>query len=147
MSSNLLAAPDPALIASELRGVLGAVVRRLRRENRLPLSHGSVLARIDREGAQSVSDLALAERVRPQSMAQTVADLEASGLVARRPDPDDRRRAPVELTAAGHDALGRDRVHREGWMARVIAEDFSPAEQALLRDAAALLRRLAESER
>ena len=41
----------------------------------------------------SVSDLAAAEHVRPQSMAQTVGDLEDEGLVSRRPDPDDRRRA------------------------------------------------------
>ena len=36
---------------------------------------------LDREGAASVSELASGERVRPQSMAQTVADLEAEGLV------------------------------------------------------------------
>ncbi|MGI8572282.1 MAG: MarR family winged helix-turn-helix transcriptional regulator [Solirubrobacteraceae bacterium] len=137
--------PNPALIASELRAVLGALVRRLRAENRLPLSHGAVLARLDREGPRCVSDLALAERVRPQSMTQTVADLEGVGYVARRPDPDDRRRAIVELTAAGDAALAEERRLREGWLAKAISEDLTPEQQAVLKDAAELLRLLAES--
>ena len=136
---------DPALVASELRAVLGGLVRRLRAEHRLPLSHGTVLGRLDREGAQSVSDLAQAERVKPQSMAQTVGDLEADGLVMRRPDPNDRRRAPVELTEAGRVALEADRRRREGWLSTAIAEQLSPREQGVLRDAVELLRRLAES--
>jgi DNA-binding MarR family transcriptional regulator len=140
-----LSEPNPALIASELRAVLGALVRRLRDENRLPLAHGAVLARLDREGPKCVSDLALAERVRPQSMAQTVADLEAVGYVARRPDQRDRRRAIVELTEAGDSALTEDRRVREGWLAKAISEDLSPKQQAVLRDAAELLRLLAQS--
>jgi DNA-binding MarR family transcriptional regulator len=135
---------DPALVASELRVVLGQLVRRLRAEHRFPLSHGAVLGRLDREGPQSVSDLAAAERLRPQSMAQTVGDLEADGLVERRPDPADGRRALVELTAQGNDALQAERRNREGWLARAIAGDLSPEEQAVLREAAELLRRLAE---
>ncbi len=140
-----MASVDTALVASELRGVLGQLVRRLRAEHRLSLSQAAVLGRLDREGPSSVSELAIAERIRPQSMAQTVGDLERDGLLARRPDPDDRRRALVELTAQGHSTIELDRRHREGWLARTIAEQLSPTEQAILRDAVAVLRRLAES--
>jgi DNA-binding MarR family transcriptional regulator len=136
---------DPALVASDLRVVLGQLIRRLRAEHRFPLAHGAVLGRLDREGPQSVSDLAASERVRPQSMAQTVADLEADGLVQRRPDPSDGRRAVVELTAQGDESLQAERRSREGWLAQAIAGDLSPEEQAVLRDAVELLRRLAES--
>jgi DNA-binding MarR family transcriptional regulator len=136
---------DSALVASELRAVLGQLVRRLRAENRLPLSHGAVLGRLDRIGTQSVSDLAAAERIRPQSMAQTVGDLEASGFVARRPDPGDRRRALVDLTDEGRAVVYADRRHREGWLANAILADLSAEERALLADAVGLLRRLAES--
>jgi DNA-binding MarR family transcriptional regulator len=136
---------DHSLVASELRAVLGQLVRRLRSEHRLPLSHGVVLGRLDREGAQSVSDLAVAERVRPQSMAQTVNDLEADGYVARSPDPRDRRRALVELTDDGIAALQADRRQREGWLANAIAEEMSAEEQATISEAVTLLRRLAES--
>lgn len=136
---------DPALVASELRVVLGQLMRRLRAEHGFPLSHGAVLGRLDREGARSVSDLAAAERVRPQSMAQTVGDLEADDLVERRPDPADRRRVLIELTRTGREVLAADRRHREGWLARGIADDLDSEEQRVLRDAVDLLRRLAES--
>lgn len=134
---------DPSLIASELRVVLGQLVRRLRGEHRFGLSHGAVLGRLDREGPQSVSDLAAAERVRPQSMAQTVSDLEHDRLVGRRPDPGDRRRALVELTAQGRAALDADRRHREGWLAEAIAA-LEPAERRVLADAVTLLRAIGE---
>jgi DNA-binding MarR family transcriptional regulator len=136
---------DPAHVASELRVVLGQLVRRLRAEHRFPLSHGSVLGRLDREGPQSVSQLAVAERVRPQSMAQTVGDLEADGLVARRPDPADGRRALVDFTPAGREALDADRRHRVGWLASAIAE-LPAADQKALAQATEILRRLAASD-
>jgi DNA-binding MarR family transcriptional regulator len=136
---------DTALVASELRVVLGQLLRRLRAEHRFSLSHGSVLGRLDRGGAQSVSELAVAERVRPQSMAQTVAELETEGLVARRPDDTDRRRALVELTRQGRVVLEEDRRQREGWLASAIEGDLSAREQAVLSDAVTVLRRLAES--
>ncbi|HWH11126.1 MAG TPA: MarR family transcriptional regulator [Solirubrobacteraceae bacterium] len=136
---------DAALVASELRGVLGALIRRLRTENRLPLTQGAVLSRLDREGPRSVSELAISERVRPQSMAQTVGDLERDGLVDRTPDPTDKRRALVAMTPAGRTTLETDRLQREGWLAQAIVEHLSPAEQTALMEVTALLRRLAES--
>jgi DNA-binding MarR family transcriptional regulator len=135
---------DPTLLAADLRVILGRLMRRLRAEHAFPLSHGAVLARLDREGPQGVSDLAAAERVKPQSMAQTVGELEAGGLVRRRPDPHDRRRAPVELTDAGRAALAADRRRREGWLATAIAHDLSPEERNVLADAVRLLERLAD---
>jgi DNA-binding MarR family transcriptional regulator len=135
---------DSARVASELRAVLGSLVRRLRAEHRFPLSHGAVLGRLDRSGPQSVSELAVAERVRPQSMAQTVSDLEAERLVMRRPDPTDGRRALLELTAHGREALDSDRRQRAGWLAQAMELDLSPSEQEVLAEAVELLRRLAE---
>jgi DNA-binding MarR family transcriptional regulator len=135
---------DTTRLASELRMVLGHLMRRLRAENRFSLSQGAVLGRLDREGTKSIGDLAVAERVRPQSMTQTVSDLEADGLIARRADPTDRRRILVELTEQGHQTLEDDRRQREGWLARAIAEDLSSQERKVLEQAVTLLRRLAE---
>jgi DNA-binding MarR family transcriptional regulator len=133
------------MLAHELRVVLGRFVRRLRVERRFPLSQSAVLGRLDREGARSVSDLAHAERVRPQSMAQTVSELEQEGFVERRPDPDDRRRALVELTRRGREALNAERRRSEGWLAQAIAQDFSDRERALLSKSLELFRRLSEA--
>jgi DNA-binding MarR family transcriptional regulator len=135
---------DSALLASELRGVLAQLLRRLRAQHSFPLMHGSVLGRLDRCDAKSVSELAAAERVRPQSMAQTVNELETDGLIARRSDPDDGRRTLVEITEKGREALNADRRRRDGWLAQALEEDLSESEQAVLADAVELLRRLAE---
>jgi DNA-binding MarR family transcriptional regulator len=134
---------DTARTASDLRVVLGMLVRRLRAEHRFPLLHGSVLGRLDREGPQSVSDLAASERVRPQSMAQAVGELEADGHLERRPDPDDRRRALVELTAGGRETLEADRGQRVGWLVSAI-DELPAADRDVLARAVPILGRVAE---
>jgi DNA-binding MarR family transcriptional regulator len=136
---------DTALLATELRGVIGQLIRRLRKENLFPLNQASVLGRLDREGPGSVSDLAAAERVRPQSMAQTVGDLEADGLVERSPDPDDRRRALVILTAAGRSRIEADRRAREGWLVRGF-EELPEDDLAAIERSVEILRRLADAD-
>jgi len=130
--------------AGELRIVLGQLVRRLRAENSFSISQGAVLARLDRGGPQTTSALAVAERVRPQSMAHTVAELQAAGLVGRRPDPLDGRRILIELTERGHDTLVVDRQRREGWLARAIETELTAEEQDVLMRAVPLLRRLTQ---
>jgi DNA-binding MarR family transcriptional regulator len=136
---------DTAALAADLRGVIGQLVRRLRRENLFPLNQASVLGRLDRCGTQSVSDLAAAERVRPQSMAQTVGDLEADGLVQRKPDPDDRRRALVILTAAGKSRIEANRRAREGWLVMAI-EEMPEADLAAIERSVEILRRVADAD-
>jgi DNA-binding MarR family transcriptional regulator len=130
--------------ASELRIVLGQLIRRLRAEHSFSLSQGVVLARLDREGPQTTSALATAERLRPQSMAQTVAELQVAGLVSRRPDPIDRRQVLIELTDEGRRTLADDRRRREGWLAQAMAEELTPDEQETLIRAVPLLRRLTQ---
>jgi DNA-binding MarR family transcriptional regulator len=133
-----------ALLAHELRETVGRVVRRLRAEPGPSARYMTVLSRLDRGGPSSTSDLAAAERMRPQSMAQTVHDLEQEGLVSRRPDPADGRRAFVELTGAGHELLRATRARRETWLAQALERELDDRERALLREALALLGRLAD---
>jgi DNA-binding MarR family transcriptional regulator len=137
---------DLAPLAADLRTVVGQLIRRLRNEQNLfPMNQAAVLGRLDRCGDQSVSDLAAAERVRPQSMAQTVGDLEAEGLVERNPDPTDRRRALVHLTAAGKQRIEGDRAVREGWLVKALAE-LPEDERETVVAAVEILRRLADAD-
>jgi DNA-binding MarR family transcriptional regulator len=138
-------ATTTAALAHELRETVGRVIRRLRAEPGPPFSQLTVLGRVDREGPASISDLATAERMRPQSMAQIVHDLEDSGLVSRRPDPRDRRRSFVELTAAGRTALEASRARREDWLTRALDRQLDGRERELLREALVLLDRLTET--
>jgi DNA-binding MarR family transcriptional regulator len=104
-----------------------------------------VLGRLSREGPASISELATFDRVRPQSMAQTVRDLEDAGLLTRHPDPDDRRRVVLELTPAGVDQLQATRARREDWLTRALEQELDAAERRQLRNAIALLRRVADA--
>jgi DNA-binding MarR family transcriptional regulator len=129
-------------LASELRIVLGRMLRRLRLPDRaLSPTQAGVLGRLEREGTQSIGALAAAERVRPQSMSQTVVELEAEGLVARSPDETDGRRTLIALTEAGLDVLHHDRAQRDDWLAGAL-DQLSAADQDLLARAVVLLERL-----
>jgi DNA-binding MarR family transcriptional regulator len=137
--------PPTTLLAHELRETLGRVIRRLRAEPGPSVGRMAVLGRIDRDGPSSISDLATGEKMRPQSMAQTVNDLQAAGLVSRRPDPDDGRRVFIELTAHGSQLLQTTRARRETWLTEVLDSELAADERALLRAAIVLLERIADA--
>lgn len=137
--------PTSPPLAHELRETIGRLVRRLRAEPGPSVGRMAVLGRLDRDGPASISDLAGRERMRPQSMAQIVHDLESAGLVSRRPDPADGRRAFIELTPAGLDQLQTTRARRETWLSEALERELDADERALLHDALALLSRIADA--
>jgi len=137
---------DLVRASHELRLVLGRVIRRLRAEATLPLRVTTVLSRLEREGPLGTSDLAERERMRPQSMAETVKELEAEGWVRRDADPSDGRRQLVTLTAGGRKALAADRSRREDWLSETIAQRLTAREQETLVRAIELLARLTDEE-
>ncbi|HEY0307504.1 MAG TPA: MarR family transcriptional regulator [Acidobacteriaceae bacterium] len=134
-------------MAAELRILLGQLKRRLREESHpsgLTWSQIGVLGLLDRDGPATVTTLAQAEGVRPQSMGATVAVLEEAGLVAGTPDPADGRQTILSLTPACEELIRASRAAREDWLFRVIRTKFTLAEQAELATAVALLKRLVE---
>jgi DNA-binding MarR family transcriptional regulator len=130
-------------LPAELRVVLGRLMRRLRREHRFPLTQAGVLGYLDRDGPRSIGELAAIESVRPQSMSQTICELEGVGLIERRPDASDGRRTQIAITTRGRAALDADRSAREGWLAKEIGA-FTPEDQETLREAVRLLNRLVD---
>jgi len=142
-------AADVAIAASDLELLLGRLRRRLRAEapsKGIPLSQMAVLSRLVRDGSHTASALAAAEHVRVQSMALTIANLEAQRLVERVDDPADRRRVLVMPTGAGRTVVQEVRRSREAWLARAIVTCFAEAEQDTLVKAMALLERLADCD-
>lgn len=72
--------------------------------------HRAVFLHLGRHGASRAVDLAAAAGIRPQSMMKVIDELEALGLVERRPDPDDSRAKRVAFTRRGSrliEELGR----------------------------------------
>lgn len=141
-------ATDTAALAGELRVVVAQLVRRLREQaegSDLTRSQSSVLLRLERDGAATATALARAEGVRPQSMAKIVGALEAAGLVSGSPDPKDRRKTVLSLTAAAREEFRTGRLAKEDWLTRAIDTTLSAAEIERLAADADLLRRLAQS--
>ena len=131
-----------------LRVSIGLLLRRLRQvqpDGELSLPETSALTRLDRSGPATSSALAKEEQISAQSMGATLAALEARGLVARQPDPDDGRRAVLSLTEAGQQVLRDKRSARVAQLAQALSNGFTPAELRQLRTAAPLLERLAQS--
>lgn len=134
--------------AHEVRVVFSRLRRRLRETYDtagLTPSQTSALSRLSKEGPASASDLAAAERVRPQSMAATLVGLEERGLIRRRPDPGDGRRQIVSMTDAAQTFLADKRRAGEEWLARSLQEGYTERERGVIVEAMALLDRLARS--
>ncbi len=137
--------PSSVRAARDLRVAVSRLRRRLvdvADTHELTPSQLSVLSRLGKEGPASASDLAAAERIRPQSVAATLAVLEERALVIRRPDPGDGRRQLVSLSPAGTALFDDRRRHREEWLSRALEERLTESERQTVIDAAALLERL-----
>jgi DNA-binding MarR family transcriptional regulator len=139
-----MTAQDPALVAADLRLAIGRLVRRVRREDRIPAPHAAALGYLERDGSMTTSDLARAAGVRPQSMGRTVAQLTEHAWVTTHPHPTDGRKALLDLTDAGRAVLHAERERRVDWLANAFAADLSTDEQDLLARSVALLHRLAD---
>jgi DNA-binding MarR family transcriptional regulator len=135
-------------LAVEMRVVLGKLARRLRKQghtDQLTSAQTSVLIQLEQLGCATVTALAHAEGVRPQSMGATVASLEALGLVAGAPDPADGRQTLWTLTPACYELVRASRAAREDWLDRALRERLDEREQARLAAAMPLLRRLLDA--
>ncbi len=151
----------PTALAATLRISIARLNRRLRTErsqrpdgdatgggddrSEVSLGQLAVLGRLHREGPATPGTLAQAERVKRPSMTKIIAALEEDGMVQRTPHPDDRRQVLVSPTERGVEVLLAERRRREAWLARALTR-LSPAERALLAQAAPLLERLSTSE-
>jgi DNA-binding MarR family transcriptional regulator len=135
-------------VAGALRVSISLLLRRMRQvhvEGELTLPETSALARLDRGGPATPSALARVEQISPQSMGATLGALEGRGLIERRPDPQDGRRAVMSLTEAGQQVVRNKRSARTEQLAQALSAGFTPAELQQLMTAAPLIERLAHS--
>jgi DNA-binding MarR family transcriptional regulator len=134
--------------AVDLRLSVMRLARRLRTQ-RLPgdlnLACLSALGHLEREGPATTTSLAAVDRITPQSMTRSVAELVDRGLVERSPDPEDRRQTLLHITESGRDFLERDRQRRDAWLTQALAEQLTDVERDLVLLAGRLLDRLAAS--
>lgn len=136
--SAVAAARDLRVMFSRLRRRLLEVAT----ADDLTPSQTAVLIRLFKDGPASTSQLAGAERVRPQSMATTLTGLDRHGLILRKPDPEDGRRRLIALTAIGRKHAENDRKVREQWLVRAMQDRYSESERHVINEALTLLERL-----
>lgn len=140
-----MGSPDAGKIADELQYVVGALIRRRRAlstSGDVTLSQLSILKRLDREGPQTVADLARLDKITHQSVTVSAARLVDRGLVGREPDAADGRRKLLVITAAGQRLLAERRDAGHEVLTEAIATRFSPAEQTRISECLTLLHRL-----
>jgi len=136
-----------ATLAGDLRALVGKLKRRLREQANagdLTPSQVSVLLRLEREGPTTMSSLARAEGMRPQSMGSAVALLEAAGFVSGAPDPNDGRQTILSLTDTCRGWIREGRAARQDWLFRTIRARLSTQEQKDLAATVELLKRLVD---
>jgi DNA-binding MarR family transcriptional regulator len=121
--------------------------RRLRQEARSDeraWARLSLLGAIERAGdAATPSMLKESESMRSSNLAAALRELETSGLIARTPDKDDRRKVRVRLTKVGRDSLHENVSRRETWLVEAIERSLTAQERALLFKAGELVDRIA----
>jgi DNA-binding MarR family transcriptional regulator len=93
----------------------------------------------------TITALAAAGSVRPQSMGATVAALEDLGHVRRAPDPSDGRQSIVSVTPTFETLLRDGRAARQDWLIGALQNTLTPAEQAQLAAAVDLLKRVIDA--
>ncbi|MEJ1105847.1 MULTISPECIES: MarR family winged helix-turn-helix transcriptional regulator [unclassified Kribbella] len=128
--------PAPEDTAEQIAALLDGLVRRQRRASKadLDVTHGQLrlLRTLDHSDRPlRLSELANQLGIVPRSATTVVDDLEAAGLVARKPDPDDRRATLVNLTPAGTKVLATIRRHRRDAMVSLV-ERLDESEQSNL---------------
>ena len=130
-------------LAGHLRLVIVRTARRLRQEAGVELSPSltAALATVGRHGPLTPSELASRERVQRPTATRVLARLEELDLIARTPDPQDRRSSLVAITEAGSALLDELRTRKTAFLAERL-EGLGADERAVLDRAADILERM-----
>jgi DNA-binding MarR family transcriptional regulator len=109
---------------------------RLRASHGLPLAFFESLHFISRApgGTMRVGDLARALRVTVGGTSKLVDRIERAGLIAREPDPDDRRASRLALTTAGKRKLTAAVKTYDAEASSILGRVLSPEEQQRISD-------------
>ena len=102
--------------------------------------HYRALAALDQDGPASQADLGRRSSIHLSDLVATINELAADGFVERTPDPADRRRNVITITASGRRQLRR----LEKQLARIQEELLAPLADDERTQLTALLHRLVE---
>jgi DNA-binding MarR family transcriptional regulator len=138
-------AMDAHALAREVRILVGQLRRKLREQAEpgdFTPSQVAALIRLLTDGPTTLTALAKAEGMRPQSMGAIVSALDAVGFVSTSPDPNDGRQTILSATPSARHMVEAGRAAKEDWLSRTIEARLSDREQHDLATGIELLKRL-----
>jgi DNA-binding MarR family transcriptional regulator len=144
-------APRSEAAAERLQHAMKRLRARLRAESGhhetgLTPTQRAVLATVVRRGPVTAARIAELEHVSPQSIAQSLAELKARGLVGSAPDPQDGRKKLISAAASASELIDSLMASRSSFLARAIDQVIAPEQRQDLEKAIDLLERLATAD-
>jgi DNA-binding MarR family transcriptional regulator len=136
------------IAAAKLRMVIRLLVRRIYStagKGWPTRSEHGVLAWLYEKVAMTPVELSMAEKVRPQTMGQTLDALYKRRWIKRTPHPKDRRQVLVSLSASGRKILLKGRESRQAWLVQEF-EKLAPRDRQTLIKAIDILERIVQNE-
>ena len=138
------------VLATKLRPVLTRLVRKLRKlspaDTPLSQSERSVLVLLEQNGELLSAELAVMEKITPQSMGQIINHLSALNLIDKKVSPTDKRKILLSISAQGAKMIQQVRNERDEWLSKALRQTCTPAEQQLLLQAIDSLNKLVDFE-
>ncbi len=137
--------------AAHLRKQVRALYRRMQRETPavegLPFTALQMLAAVERAPTPvRPSELAVELGVTTSNVAPVLRSLETQGMLNRRVDPVDGRKALVALTDLGKKVVADTRKSYYAWLQTAMEDQLTSEERRLLLQAGDLMQRLADHD-
>jgi DNA-binding MarR family transcriptional regulator len=139
---------DNTALVRELGNAIRRFRARLRTESKSTKSKSTIaqsdlLSSIIEIGPTTIQELANRRHIRPQSIAETVTELRAEGLIRSEKSLFDRRKVLLSVTAKGKKRVKLVYSAR-AWLGKVMNETLSKDEIDILAKAITILERLAD---
>ncbi|MFC3560909.1 MarR family winged helix-turn-helix transcriptional regulator [Pedobacter jamesrossensis] len=133
-------------IASELRPVLARLNRKMRKlspsNTVLSQTERSILVLLEQHDYLLSAELAVLEKITPQSMGALLNHLDELKLISKTASHSDKRKIHISLSLSGKEMLEQVRLERDEWLSKAIAEVCTEQEQLILKKALGPLTKL-----
>ncbi|MFC4213196.1 MarR family winged helix-turn-helix transcriptional regulator [Pedobacter lithocola] len=134
------------VLASALRPVLARLNRKLRKlspsNTVLSQTERSILVLLEQHDYLLSAELAVLEKITPQSMGQLLNHLTALNLISKTASETDKRKIHISLSPIGKEMLQQVRHERDEWLSKAITEVCTEQEQLILKEAIGPLTKL-----
>ncbi|WP_428242844.1 MarR family winged helix-turn-helix transcriptional regulator [Gynuella sp.] len=136
-------------LAVELRHLIARSHRKLKEQANLgdlSWTQERVLIHLYRHAPATVSDLAVLEGMRSQSMGATVNTLKQAGYVIGQSDPNDGRKTLLYLSDEFKRHIRQKRLAGEEWLESLISQRLTEREQKTLKNSLKAFKKLLQDE-